>query len=211
MKEEQEPEASAIVVKIPDPIKTSISLASVTGRILISFSRAFQVDFGTLDRRLLQDDTDESNNDKNAYSAEEMKKLEQLVVVKYETATEEDEGEVSQLIKTEVVRATTTEIEFQMVYSLPLAVSRNPQDPDLLVFEFREDVFSDPLTDISVNKGEPLIVALPRQIEPAEAEAIEGAMTVANSAGNVVATGNIVVNVLLGASLKYLWGMINTL
>lgn len=211
MKEEQEPEASAIVVKIPDPIKTSISLASVTGRILISFSRAFQVDFGTLDRRLLQDDTDESNNDKNAYSAEEMKKLEQLVVVKYETATEEDEGEVSQLIKTEVVRATTTEIEFQMVYSLPLAVSRNPQDPDLLVFEFREDVFSDPLTDISVNKGEPLIVALPRQIEPAEAEAIEGAMTVANSAGNAVATGNIVVNVLLGASLKYLWGMINTL
>lgn len=36
-------------------------------------------------------------------------------------------------------------------------------------------------------------------------------MGAANSAGNAVATSNLAVNILLGASLKYLWGMINTL
>ena len=36
-------------------------------------------------------------------------------------------------------------------------------------------------------------------------------MDAANNTANTVATGNIVVNILLGSSLKLLWGMINTL
>ena len=36
-------------------------------------------------------------------------------------------------------------------------------------------------------------------------------MNAANGAANTVATGNIAINILLGTSLKYLWGMINTL
>ena len=36
-------------------------------------------------------------------------------------------------------------------------------------------------------------------------------MGAANGAANTVATGNIVLNILLGSSLKFLWGMINTL
>ena len=36
-------------------------------------------------------------------------------------------------------------------------------------------------------------------------------MDVAQGTANAIATGNIFVNILLGASLKFLWGMINTL
>ena len=36
-------------------------------------------------------------------------------------------------------------------------------------------------------------------------------MNAANGAANTVATGNVVLNILLGSSLKFLWGMINTL
>lgn len=132
---------------------------------MITFSRKVVIDFGFFEKkRTLQE---KNSNSTDAYTPEEMKMLEELIVVKYETATEEGEGEIAQLIKKEVIRATPLEIEYQMSYSLPLAVSRNPQDPDLLVFEFREDVISDPLTDIEVNKGKALVVALPRQIDAA--------------------------------------------
>ena len=129
----------------------------------------------------------------------------------FEPANEEGEGEVPAIVEKTVIRATSTEIEFKMTYSIPLAVSRNPQDPDLVSFKFREDVFSDPLSDYQINNGRPLIVSLPRQIDAGTAQAIEGAMAAANGAGNAVATGNLVINILLGASLKFLWGMINTL
>ena len=36
-------------------------------------------------------------------------------------------------------------------------------------------------------------------------------MDAANSATNTILTGNVFVNILLGSSLKLLWGMINTL
>ena len=36
-------------------------------------------------------------------------------------------------------------------------------------------------------------------------------MDAANSATNTILTGNIFINILLGSSLKFLWGMINTL
>ena len=55
------------------------------------------------------------------------------------------------------------------------------------------------------------MIELPRQIEEAEAEQIASAMTTATSTANSFATGNIVLNIILGSSLKLLWGMINTL
>ena len=36
-------------------------------------------------------------------------------------------------------------------------------------------------------------------------------MNAAQGTANAVATGNVFVNILLGTSLKFLWGMINTL
>ena len=48
-------------------------------------------------------------------------------------------------------------------------------------------------------------------MDPGKAEAIASTMDAANGAANTVATGNIIVNILLGSSLKLLWGMINTL
>ena len=36
-------------------------------------------------------------------------------------------------------------------------------------------------------------------------------MSATHSAANTIATGNVVLNIILGSSLKLLWGMINTL
>ena len=48
-------------------------------------------------------------------------------------------------------------------------------------------------------------------MDPGTAEAIAATMDSANGAANTLATGNLVVNIVLGSSLKLLWGMINTL
>ena len=56
-----------------------------------------------------------------------------------------------------------------------------------------------------------MIIELPRQIDPEVAEAILSTMDAAQGTANAIATGNVFVNILLGASLKFLWGMINTL
>ena len=80
-----------------------------------------------------------------------------------------------------------------------------------MTIQFDESIWNDPLTELEVNDGKPLIIKLPRQIDPEKAEAIESTMNAANGAANTVATGNIAINILLGTSLKFLWGMINTL
>ena len=76
---------------------------------------------------------------------------------------------------------------------------------------FDSPVFSDPLSEISVNDGKPLLVKLPRQIDPEQAAAITSTMDKAQSTANTIATSNIFINIVLGASLKLLWGMINML
>lgn len=48
-------------------------------------------------------------------------------------------------------------------------------------------------------------------MDAAEAAVIASTMDSANGAANTVATGNVVLNIVLGSSLKLLWGMINTL
>ena len=48
-------------------------------------------------------------------------------------------------------------------------------------------------------------------MDAAEAAVIASTMNSANGAANTVATGNVVLNIVLGSSLKLLWGMINTL
>ena len=82
---------------------------------------------------------------------------------------------------------------------------------DHISIKFNDTYFEDPMTEISVNRGEPLVIKLPRQLDPGTAEAIAATMDSANGAANTLATGNLVINIVLGSSLKLLWGMINTL
>ena len=98
-----------------------------------------------------------------------------------------------------------------MTYSNPAAVSRDPTALDQISISLDKKFFSDPATDLEINGGETLILNVPRQIDPAEAEEIASAMTTATNTANTFATGNIVVNIILGSSLKLLWGMVNTL
>lgn len=121
----------------------------------------------------------------------------------------EDGAEKSEIAQKEVVTATDRLLELRLVHSNPAAVSR--EGSDRISIKFDKSIWSDPDTDFEVNEGKPLIIKLPRQMDPGKAEAIASTMDAANGAANTVATGNIIVNILLGSSLKLLWGMINTL
>ena len=48
-------------------------------------------------------------------------------------------------------------------------------------------------------------------MDPGMAETLGSAMAATESAGSVVSSGNLIINIILGSSLKYLWSMINTL
>ena len=83
--------------------------------------------------------------------------------------------------------------------------------PDQISVTFDPTVFFDPDSDFKINEGDPLFIDLPRQIDPEKAEVIESTMNAVQGTANVIATGNVFVNIALSASLKFLWGMINTL
>ena len=83
--------------------------------------------------------------------------------------------------------------------------------PDKISISFDKKYFYDPLSDFEINSGDTLILDLPRQIDPAEAEEIETVMSAATNTANTLATGNVVLNIVLGSSLKLLYGIINTL
>ena len=52
---------------------------------------------------------------------------------------------------------------------------------------------------------------LPRQLNPEQAEAIQIAIDSVENAANAITTSNIALNLSLSMTLKFLWGMINTL
>ena len=115
----------------------------------------------------------------------------------------------SEIIDKKVEKATDRLFEIRLVHSKPAAVSR--EGTDQIYIKFNDTYFDDPLTEVSVNQGKPLVIKLPRQLDPGTAEAIAATMESANGAANTLATGNLVINILIGSSLKQLWTMINTL
>ena len=110
-----------------------------------------------------------------------------------------------------MIAATDRLLEFKLTYSKPEAVSRDQIEKDTITIKFDQSVWYDPNSDVEVNEGKPLVIQLPRQMDPETAAAMASAMDTANGAANTITTGNIVINILLGSSLKFLWGMINTL
>ena len=57
------------------------------------------------------------------------------------------------MINTEVTNATATELDFQMTFDKPTAVSMYPNSPDLIIITFDKNVFADPLTEVEINYG----------------------------------------------------------
>ena len=55
------------------------------------------------------------------------------------------------------------------------------------------------------------MIPLPQMIDEGKAAALASTMDAAQGASNTVALVNLFINIVLGASLKTLWGMINTL
>ena len=151
-------------------------------------------------------------NDEEVYSSSDKEKLAEVIQVDYISQLDDDEGrQIAKLASKTVLKATSTDIELKLLFSDPNAVSQDSTSLDQIEVTFDPTVFSDPDTELEVNAGEPLVIELPRQIDAEKAEQIESTMDVAQSTANAIATGNIAINIFLGASLKLLWGMINTL
>ena len=83
--------------------------------------------------------------------------------------------------------------------------------PDQILLTFDDSVFSDPITDIQVNSGEKLFFDLPRQMDAKTAKQLTETLHVVSDSANSSATVTIVVNIVLGISLKFVWGLINIL
>ena len=62
-------------------------------------------------------------------------------------------GQQSELISTKVTNATARELNFQMTYDKPTAVSIQPNLPDFITITFDKKYFVDPLTDVEINLG----------------------------------------------------------
>ena len=77
-------------------------------------------------------------------------------------ATEGESVESTLITDVKVIRANTTSIDFEIIYSNPLVVSRNPKEPDQIILSFDQSLFKDPIDDFVVNDGEPLVIDLPR-------------------------------------------------
>ena len=62
-----------------------------------------------------------------------------------------------------VIEATSTSIDFEILYTNPLVVSRFPQEqPDQIELTFERSIFKDPISNFDVNDGKPFLVDLPR-------------------------------------------------
>ena len=85
-----------------------------------------------------------------------------MIEIDYSTEVDEEDPDQPELINVEVLEATTKYINFQMTYSNPFAVSREPTVRDRLTISFDKRFFSDPETDFEINEGENLIIELPR-------------------------------------------------
>lgn len=150
-------------------------MASETGRILIYFSREFIL---ILDD---EDDADEGENErrllqavKETYTDDEKAKIAKLIKIELVTGNESEDR--AAIMSVEVVEATAKMLEFQIQYTNPLAISLDPSDQDSLEISFTGSLFKDPLSEMEINSGDPLIVKLPRQIDQGQAEQIVSAM-----------------------------------
>ena len=66
--------------------------------------------------------------------------------------------------------ATDRTIDIKLTHSLPAAVSR--KGTDKIIIKFDKTIWNDPLSELEVNEGSPLIIKLPRQMDPGTAEAM---------------------------------------
>lgn len=111
------------------------------------------------------------------YTEAEKEQISKLLNIKYDTAAEGEE--VPEIAEVQLVEATKTYLEFLFSFTIPLAVSKDPNDADTLTIEFDDSLFKDPLTDLDVNKGESLIIVLPRQIDSVQAAALASSLDAA--------------------------------
>ena len=105
------------------------------------------------------------------------------------------------------------EIKLQIELSNPLYVSFDPLYRDLLALEVIDPTYFVSAQDskTTILKGTRLQLTIDQPLAPADAvETLKSVNSGAEKA-NVLATSSLPVNIVLGASLKYLWGMVNSL
>ena len=132
--------------------------------IRVSFSRAIKLNLDPTNNsaELVDKKSGEKGRQLSKfYSEEEKELLAQLLTIEYDSSTD-DGQEKSQIVGKEVVTATDTLLEIKLTHSKPAAVSRDIDDRDTITIRFDQSIWDDPLTEVEVNEGQPLIIYLPR-------------------------------------------------
>ncbi len=112
-----------------------------------------------------------------------------------------------------VLSFSEREIKLQIELSNPLYVSLDPLYRDLLALEVIDPAYFVSALDskTTILKGTRLQLTIDQPLAPADAiETLKSVNSGAEKA-NILATSSLPVNIVLGASLKFLWGMVNSL
>jgi hypothetical protein len=116
------------------------------------------------------------------------------------------------VLSVKVVSFTKRQLMVQLEFSNPLYISIDSQNKDhLIVTVIDESTFVSAVDFITtVKKLSTSQIEMDRQLSD-DAKASVQSMEKGSQTANAFATASLPLNIVLGVSLKYLWGMVNTL
>ena len=98
-----------------------------------------------------------------------------------------------------------------MIFSDAVLISTNPLDSDKIVVSMRESLFVDIESGLFIESNDEMIREIPRQMKPDFAEKFDKNVVRANQVVTSLIGLNLILKLLLQRSLKYIWGIVNTL
>ena len=148
-----------------EPIKISESEVTNYGTVKMDFSRPITIN--STERRNLAS-SDEQLSDR------EIEEIKSAIIVKFLSSNEQ--ADATEITEVNIISATLTELEFSVTYSETVAISQFEADPCILEVYFDSSIISDSDSEFELNDGEPMVIKLPRQVDPETAEAIQSTM-----------------------------------
>ena len=121
--------------------------------------------------------------------------------------------ESGKVISMQVISFKENEVRLQLQLSNPLYVSLDPLQPDRLTVDVLDPSCFVSAWDFqtTVLKDTSLSIQLDQRLVPEELQQTMNSINSKAEKANLLATSSLPINLALGVSLKYLWGMVNSL
>ncbi|TNV87623.1 hypothetical protein FGO68_gene4551 [Halteria grandinella] len=112
----------------------------------------------------------------------------------------------------QVVDFTPSQLKIQIVFENPLYISKNNYKDDLEVIFLNGEYFISQETLVTIKKDTTLTKQIPRLLSKDSATTLLTSASGGSQASmNSIVIGNLAMNIVMSASLQYLWGMINVM